>query len=135
MKGSKTFSLKCISEYRTELMGLAILWIMLFHSYRAKIYFFDGVKGLEWIGKIIGFGNMGCEIFLLASAIGLTFSFRKGWNLKDFYTKRFLRLLVPTWIIWGPYWIGQSITGEMTVKELILSLTTTRVLVDGVQSI
>lgn len=71
-----------IKKYRSALMGIAILWVIAFHS---KLDL-----------PILKDGNMGVDIFMFLSAIGLCFSFDKDSNLKSFYKKRILRI-IPTW--------------------------------------
>ena len=43
-----------LSKYRTELMGVAILWVMLFHSFDLDM----GLTLLEWV-RAAGFGGGG----------------------------------------------------------------------------
>lgn len=52
-----------LSRYRSELMGLAMLWVMLFHAYRLRF----GVPPLDGF-KAAGFA--GVDIFLLLSGMG-----------------------------------------------------------------
>lgn len=53
-----------LSRYRGELMGLAMLWVMLFHAYKLRfgVLLLDGFKAL---------GFAGVDIFLLLSGMGL----------------------------------------------------------------
>ena len=63
-----------VSKYRTELMGIATLWVMLFHYGNINIPIIDNLR-------IIGYG--GVDIFLFLSGIGLSFSIKGG--VKSFY--------------------------------------------------
>jgi len=77
--------LSLISKYRTQLMGIAIIWVMLFHS---GIFFSSPV--LMFIKKI-GFG--GVDIFIFLSGLGIFFSLDKNDDIKNFYKKRAFRIL------------------------------------------
>ncbi|MDY3984139.1 hypothetical protein [Dysosmobacter sp.] len=60
-----------LSRYRSELMGLAILWVMLFHAYEFHFYvpLLDALKGI---------GFAGVDVFILLSAMGLYVSLSKA---------------------------------------------------------
>lgn len=77
--------LNLLSKYRTQLMGLAMLWVMLYHS---KIIFTS--KIFEFISSI-GYG--GVDIFILLSGMGVYFSLNKETNIKEFYKRRVSRVL------------------------------------------
>lgn len=82
-----------VSKYRTELMGLSILWIMLYHS---KIDIPDILMPLKFIKSI---GYAGVDIFFLLSGLGLTFSISKDSSLKSFYWKRMTRIIPVFWVV------------------------------------
>lgn len=86
-----TFYIKDISTYRSELMGWAILWIMMLH------FTFNQIKP---IGFIAQYGFAGVEIFIFVSGLGLFYSLDKGDPFRHFYRKRFARIF-PTY-----YFIG-----------------------------
>lgn len=85
------FTVGDISTYRSELMGWAILWIMMLH------FTFTQVKPLGFIAQ---YGFAGVEIFMLVSGLGLWFSLDKDGRLSHFYKKRLLRIF-PTYYILG----------------------------------
>lgn len=87
----KWFTLKDISTYRSELMGWAIIWIMMLH------FTFTQIKPLGFVAQ---YGFSGVEIFLFVSGFGLFFSLDKNSSNKQFYLKRFLRIF-PTYYILG----------------------------------
>ncbi len=85
-----------ISKYRSALMGLAILWIMFFHS---KVFIPDG-----WFFFPLQFlkssGYAGVEIFFLLSGLGLSFSLEKVDSLATFYKKR-LTKIIPLYVLFS----------------------------------
>ena len=85
------FSIKDISTYRSELMGWAILWIMMLH------FTFNQIKP---IGFIAQYGFAGVEIFMFVSGFGLYYSLDKDRHIIRFYKKRLLRIF-PTYYILG----------------------------------
>lgn len=86
-----TFSIKDISTYRSELMGWAILWIMMLH------FTFTQIKPLGFIAQ---YGFAGVDIFLFVSGFGLFYSLDKGNSILIFYRKRLIRIF-PTYYIIG----------------------------------
>ena len=88
---NRLFKLKDISTFRSELMGWAILWIMMLH------FTFTQIKPLGFVAQ---FGFAGVELFILVSGFGLFLSLDKNSNLTHFYKKRFLRIF-PTYYLLG----------------------------------
>ena len=85
------FEIKDISAYRSELMGCAIVWIMMLH------FTFTQVKPLGFVAQ---YGFAGVEIFMLVSGFGLFFSLDKDSRLLTFYRRRLLRIF-PTYYLLG----------------------------------
>lgn len=85
------FNIKDISIYRSELMGGAILWIMMLH------FTFNQIKPLGFIAQ---YGFAGVDIFMLVSGYGLFYSLDKDHHIIRFYKKRLLRIF-PTYYIIG----------------------------------
>ena len=77
------FDISDISTYRSELMGWAILWIMMLH------FTFTQVKPLGFVAQ---YGFAGVEIFMMVSGFGLFYSLEKDGNAPRFYKKRLLRI-------------------------------------------
>ena len=61
---------RVLSRYRSELMGIAMLWVMCFHAFDLDL----GSKFLNFV-RAIGFG--GVDIFILLSAMSLVMSLEK----------------------------------------------------------
>lgn len=88
-----------ISSFRTEIMGLAILLIMLFHL------------------GVLPFGECGVDIFLFLSGFSMYHSLSKNSNVVQFYKKRVLRILPAYFIVAMPYFaIKASSMGDFLMK-------------------
>ena len=86
------YYLRILSKHRSAIMGLAILWVMLFHiPYSFGFVPFDLIKG-------VGYG--GVDIFLFLSGFGLYFSCSKDeFNLYKYYKSRFSRIMPEFWLV------------------------------------
>ena len=78
-----------ISRYRAEQMGAAMLFVILFHVALDRGDPFYGLRRC---------GNVGVDIFLFLSGVGLWFSWSKTPSVRHFYRRRLLRIL-PTWLV------------------------------------
>jgi peptidoglycan/LPS O-acetylase OafA/YrhL len=77
------------SRYRGELMGAAMLFIILFHVGLPRWDIFFGLRRM---------GNVGVDMFLFLSGIGLWFSWAKNPDVRRFFRRRYLRIY-PAWLI------------------------------------
>ena len=82
-----------ISKYRREIMGMAIIMIMLCHT----TLFFEPIIIRKIYYEVKTFLKIGVDIFFLLSGLGLYYSFSRDENVGRFYLKRFYRIL-PTYI-------------------------------------
>ena len=93
-----------LSKYRGELMGLAILFVVMFHVYMSRSNFFFPLRRM---------GNVGVDMFLFVSGMGLWFSWMRSRlgrklngcgalpvaeALKHFFARRYLRIY-PVWLL------------------------------------
>lgn len=78
-----------ISRYRAEQMGAAMLFVILFHVALDRGDPFYGLRRC---------GNVGVDIFLFLSGVGLWHSWMKTPDVRHFYRRRLMRI-VPTWIV------------------------------------
>lgn len=78
-----------ISRFRGALMGIAMLIIILFHVDLARSDMFFGLRRM---------GNLGVDMFLFLSGIGLWFSWMKTPSCRHFYFRRLIRIY-PAWLI------------------------------------
>ncbi len=81
-----------ILSYRTHLMGIAALWIYIFHEWIPLAPNIPVIGFTEGFIKQIGF--FGVDIFFLLSGMGLIHAIEK-YSLSEFYKRRFLRVLPP----------------------------------------
>lgn len=92
-----------LSRFRTQIMGAATIGVILCHA-----VLWDNELPLL-IAKVLSLGNFGVDIFLLVSGMGIFYSLKKNYsvssNLKNWYMRRFARILIPYVVIMGPYWI------------------------------
>lgn len=105
-------------KYRNSWMGLAILWIVLFHLQ----YDFggDSLRFLSYI-KSIGYG--GVNIFLFASGIGCFCSLEKNDNLMEFF-KRLIKRIFPIYIVFIMCWIlYKALLEQKNLIEAIGNIT------------
>lgn len=85
----KEIELADISRYRGELMGIAILLVVLFHVGLSRSDPFFGLRRM---------GNIGVDIFFFLSGMGLWYSWLKTPSVAHFYKRRLLRIY-PTWLV------------------------------------
>src|SRR5574344_547631 len=103
--------LEKISRYRTELMGFAIIWVILFHS---------GIS-IPILRNLCSIGYGGVDIFLFLSGFGLYFSFKKSSNVLHFYKNRCIRIF-PTYAL--IVLISMIIMGAFSISQFLLNTTT-----------
>lgn len=97
------FELNTISQNRSALMGIAILWVFLFHV---------GGLGIPYLDTLCKKGYLGVDIFFFLSGWGLCHSLSKDPNVTQFFKRRMLKI-IPSW------WI---IIGLMAVVQMIMHL-------------
>lgn len=112
------FDLSLISKYRTQLMGLAALMVILCH---APVY---GVVMPHILQNIVGRLNLGVDIFLLLSGVGCYYSLSKGYRLKQWYGRRFIRIVIPYVLMQIPFWIYRLIVGEFDISNEMMIFST-----------
>ena len=113
----KDIELANISRYRGELMGVAILFVILFHVGLPREDAFFGLKRM---------GNIGVDFFLFLSGMGLWFSWTKKPSLRHYYLRRFLRIY-PTWLLiaclyYIPDYLNLELIGHRGQSTNILDL-------------
>lgn len=89
-----------VSKYRKELMGIAIIIIMICHS---TLYIENNAVSHVYYA-IRRFCKIGVDMFLFMSGMGLYFSFNNDSNIGRFYKKRVARIIPQYAIVcacWG----------------------------------
>lgn len=113
MKKENAMRYSILSKYRTELMGAAMLWVMLFHSFDLDM----GLPILEWV-RAAGFG--GVDIFILLSSMGLVLSLSKReQSYSAFMARRAGRVLPAYYLVMIPYTIFLILTKGAPWSALI----------------
>lgn len=78
-----------LSRQRGALMGLAILFVVLFHVSQPRYS--------SWYG-LCRMGNVGVDMFLFVSGMGLWFAWQKSQSVVHYFHRRYSRVY-PTWLI------------------------------------
>lgn len=89
----KIYDWGIISKYRTALMGVATILVLLLHANE-----YQWPSHLGFVLKLISVGSTGVEIFLFLSGIGLYYSIKKNPDILNFYKRRFERI-VPIYLL------------------------------------
>lgn len=114
----KTFNLGLLSKYRTTLMGIAAIFIILCHIPQY------GVEVHHTLRSILIYGNIGVDIFLFLSGLGCYYSLSKNTKLSIWYKKRFFRIFIPYTLIQIPFWLYYIILGNFNIlNEFIIYST------------
>lgn len=113
----KYYQYNLLSHYRLQLMGLAILWVVLFHMT-------VDLSSIPLIGTMKSIGYGGVDIFLLLSGLGLYYSYQNYDRASLFYRKRILRIL-PTYLpvvlaMCILYWV----IGNISFVSILLNVST-----------
>lgn len=113
----KNYNLYTLSKERNSIFGIAILLIVFFHS---SIIIPNELNILKFIKHT---GEIGVDIFLFLSGIGLYFSFSKNNNIKYFYKKRAIRVLIPYLIISPAWYILRDISKHETISRIFMDIS------------
>ena len=125
----RIFELGLFSRFRSELMGIAAIMIIVCHMPA------HGVDMPAIASKIFQAGGVVCDIFLFLSGFGLSVSLSKyrfgGGKLLSWYKKRYFRIIVPYLCISIPCCIIPLICGSITFHEYILNVSTISYWING----
>lgn len=109
-----------LSKYRAQLMGIAIIWVVLYHG---NEYGMILPRPLDLVNFFLEKGRGGVDVFLLLSGLGLYYSFSKNSNIKKFYKKRVVRVVIPYLLIATPFWILQDLILDFNIISFIKNIT------------
>ena len=101
-----------ISRFRAEQMGAAMLFVILFHVALDRGDPFYGLRRC---------GNVGVDIFLFLSGVGLWFAWTKTPSVSHFYRRRLIRIL-PTWLICSTAFYLRDYLGARRFSKDIVDL-------------
>lgn len=113
-------NLELLSKYRTPLMGFSALLIIICHASSYHVEMPPVVRFL------LSFGNVGVDIFLFLSGIGLWYSLNQGnrGRLSKWYKKRFVRIFIPYVLIQIPFWGFSIIKGNFDLIDSLYEFST-----------
>lgn len=115
-EGTQANPIALLSTYRTQLMGIATLMIIICHTHAT-------VELPHIISKIFNYGNLGVDIFLLLSGIGCYYSLRKHKDKFAFWHRRITRLLIPYLLITLPFAIFALAVGQENILDFVWRMT------------
>lgn len=117
-KRGLTLGYDVLSRCRSELMGLAMLWVLLFHA-------FYMTPQTKWLRDLKDLGYLGVDVFILLSAMGLAASLsRKEQRYWDYLKRRLVRVLPLYWLVVGLYGLALRLAGEASLGRVVWSLST-----------
>ena len=124
----KKFNYNFISKARSFLMGLAALWVMAYHS-GIGFHLKDG-SGISHVLYILGYeayviksaGQIGVDIFLFVSAIGLYYSVCRDDDVPSFYRRRFKRILPEYLIVFLIWYLFFTKEGAVSLLKKITGI-------------
>lgn len=103
-----------LSRFRGELMGFAMIVILLFHV--------GGQRHDSLAFCLSRCGNVGVDIFLFLSGIGLWFAWSKGTSVIQFYWRRYIRVYPAWFIIACLYFIPFFTSGKMSLTDTLMNI-------------
>jgi peptidoglycan/LPS O-acetylase OafA/YrhL len=81
-----------------------MLWIILIHSSVFGVWFVGLLGKGNIVDRVVQFGNVGVDMFIFLSGMGLYFSFTKHSEPYPFIKKRFSRVLPSVLLVCVPIW-------------------------------
>ena len=108
-----------LSRYRAELMGFAILWIMLYH---ADVVLPGPLHPLLFV-KYVGYGAV--DVFFLLSGFGCACGWARSRPAARAFLAHRLRRLAPAYVVTATLWalLGLWPRGELSVGSFAALLT------------
>ena len=119
----RSFDLGLLSKYRTHLMGISAVFVLICHS---NVY---DVAFPAFVRKIFRFGNVGVDIFFLLSGIGCYYSIsRLAHHTMLGYGKwigyRYLRIFVPYLLCHIIQWLLFAVIGILDIWDELYVFST-----------
>lgn len=109
-----------LSVFRTQIMGLAALMIIVCHAPAS------GVNMPDILARLMGLGNFGVDIFFFLSGIGCYYSLINNVSGGCFcyFKRRFSRLMIPYLLISLPFCLFYLLVGRDNLLDTMYCLTT-----------
>lgn len=99
-------------------MGLATLWVMLFHAFAWN-------PKWQWLRDFKENGYCGVDVFLLLSGMGLALSLcRREQRYGDYLKRRLVRVLPAYWLVVGIYGVALRLVHRTSLKTMAWTLST-----------
>ncbi len=113
------FDLSGISKYRQELMGFSAILILACHAVGNEVLMPSFVK------TILNFGNIGVDMFLFLSGMGMYYSlkFDRGGVIR-WYQRRYKRILIPYLTIAFPFYVFKVLVGDSSILDALCDIST-----------
>lgn len=106
------------SRYRSELMGFAMAWVLLFHAFYLEFE-------TPWLRDLRDLGFFGVDIFLFLSALGLSLSLsRRKQSYGAYLRRRLVRILPTYWLVTGLYGLALRLAGEASLRSVAWTMST-----------
>lgn len=77
--------------------------------------------------RILGIGNLGVDLFLFLSGVGLSYSFKNVYSINDlfkWYKRRYIRIFIPYTIIMLPILLYYKITEDWSWSKYFIHFST-----------
>ena len=133
MENTKKWNFNFLSKYRALLMGVSTILVMFCHSQTLYIEkLFANVTIQNIIIMLRNYATVGVDMFLVLSAVGLYYSFKKDGRLGHFYKKRIVRIL-PEMLIVAILIYG--LTPGQGVRNFLIKITALSVFTEYDRSI
>ena len=116
MEHDAALSYRLLSRHRSALMGLALLWVMVFHAYA---YHFR----VPLLVRFREYGYLGVDIFLFLSGLGLCVSLLRRPSPSAFWRARCARIFPAYWLVVGGYSLWLVYQGQIPFSTLLWSLS------------
>lgn len=121
MRSKNTYSLKLISQYRSLMMGIAIVMITFCHPDVALKH--NGLPVTK-IASLLHLCTVGVDFFMFLSGFGLWYSLRKKRNYRQFAKRRIKKLLPMYLIIAGvTYFLYDLVINQLGIQRFAEDLT------------
>ena len=103
-----------LSRYRSELMGFAMLAVLFFHV--------GGNHNETFFYCLSRCGNVGVDMFLFLSGVGLWFAWSKKPSLALFFKRRYVRVYPAWFVVACLYFVPLYVGGKMSLADTLLNV-------------